>query len=116
MLNQMRDNYNTELLLIRSVQLLAEMATLKQEGDAISASGRNKDDRVIAAGLACYAWNEWIRPGMMAEGRNFKNEMATQEQREKSDRVIDHIIPNFMAERRRMRDAAAWARALGGDV
>ena len=116
MLNQMRDNYNTELLLVRSVQLLAEMATLKQEGDAIQASGRNKDDRVIAAGLACYAWNEWIRPGMMAEKRDFRTEMASQEQREKSDRVVDHIIPNFMKERARMRDAAAWARVLGGDI
>jgi hypothetical protein len=116
MLNQMRDNYNTELLLIRSAPLLAEMQTLKQEGDAISASGRNKDDRVIAAGLACYAWNEWIRNGMMAENRSYKVEMANQEQREKSDRVVDHIIPNFLRERQRDRDARAWAKALGGDL
>lgn len=115
MLNGMRDSYNTELMLVRSVPLLAEMTTMKQEGDSIQASGRNKDDRVIAAGLAHYAWSEWIRPGMMAERRTYKAEMATQDQRERSNQVVDHIVPNFLAARKAERDAAAWARALSGD-
>ena len=115
MLNLYRDTYNTEQMLVRSVPLLAEMTTLKQEGDSIQASGRNKDDRVIAAGLACYAWSEWVRSGMMSENRTFKSEMATQEVRERSDKVVDHIIPAYFAQKKSERSAAAWARAMSGD-
>lgn len=114
MMNRMRDDYTQDHLLVRSVPLLHEMITLKQEGDSIAASGRNKDDRVIAAGLANYAWSEWVRPGMMSERRTYQHEMAQQQQREKSDKVIDHIVPAFLAEKRAERDAAAWARALSG--
>jgi hypothetical protein len=116
MLSQMRDHYQMGRMLCRSVPLLDEMLTLKQEGDVIQASGRNKDDRVIAAGLAGYAWQEWVRRGMEAERRTHASEMATQDQRERSDKVVDHIIPAYFADRKRDRDAAAWARALSGDV
>ena len=115
-MNLYRDTYNTEQLLVRSVPLLAEMTTLKQEGDAIQASGRNKDDRVIAAALACYAWSEWVRPGMITDRRWYKSEMATQEIRERSDKVIDHIVPAYFEAKKTERNAAAWARALSGDV
>ena len=111
----MRDHYNMGRLLVRSIPLMNEMLTLKQEGDSIAASGRNKDDRVIAAALACHAWSEWVRPGMELDRRDYKTEMATQEVRERSDKVIDHIVPQFLEQRRQERSAAAWARALGGN-
>ena len=110
----MRDHYNMGRMLVRSIPLMNEMLTLKQEGDSIAASGRNKDDRVIAAALASHAWSEWVRPGMEVDRRDYKTEMANQSMREKSDKVIDHIVPNFLAARKEERDAAAWARALGG--
>lgn len=116
MLSGLRNDYNTELVMVRSMPLLKEMVTLQQDGDSIQASGRNKDDRVIAAGLAHYAWNEWVRPAMMGERRTFKTEMASQAQRESSDKVIDHIVPRYFAARKAERDAAAWARALSGDL
>lgn len=109
----MRDHYNMGRLLVRSLPLMNEMLTLKQEGDSIAASGRNKDDRVIAAALAVHAWSEWVRPGMETDRRDYKSEMANQQQREKSDKVIDHIVPNFLAEQARRRSAAAWAAAIG---
>ena len=32
------------------------------------------------------------------------------------DKVIDHIIPRYFSDLQAKRDAAAWARALGGDT
>ena len=97
--NKYRDCYSTEQAIVRSLHLLEEMLTLKQDGDHIAASGRNHDDRVFAAGLAVYAWDQWRRVGMMAENRSYEREMAEQNRIESTstDHVMGHIIPDFLA-------------------
>ena len=74
MFNQMRDNYNYEAMIPRSVPLLDEMLTLHQDGDNISPSGGggSKDDRVFAAALACKVWCDQLRTGLMARGETFE--------------------------------------------
>jgi hypothetical protein len=44
------------------------MSIVVQDGGEIAAPGKQKDDRVFAAALACEAWNRWFRPTMLAEG------------------------------------------------
>lgn len=74
MFNQFRDNYNYESLIPRSVPLLEEMLRLRQDGDNISpaAEGRDKDDRVFAAALACKVWCDQLRTGLMARNETFE--------------------------------------------
>lgn len=99
LLNRFRDSYNTEEMIVRSVQLLDEMIKLVQEGSSIHASGRGKDDRVMAAALAHYAWAEWQRTSMMAEGETFNRSTAREAEVLKAGRpVIDWIVPNWFAK------------------
>ncbi len=121
MFNRYRDAYNQDQLIIRSIPLLKEMATLEQDGDKIRAMGRNKDDRAFAMGLATYAWGEWVRPGLMAEQRTFERESARERAEaaaasgsEITSVIIDHIVPNFFAQQAAKRDAAALHRIIEG--
>lgn len=100
MFNGLRDSYNTERVIVRSVPLLEEMITLVQNGVSIQASARNKDDRPFATGLSHHAWQHWIRFSMMQENRTHAIEMAKQQQMlaEGKD-VIQGIIPGFFQKR-----------------
>lgn len=105
-LNKFRDTYSNETVIVRSRHLLDEMLTLQQDGDRVAASGRNKDDRVMAAAFAIYAWDQWRRVPMMADNRTYEREMVNQQRVESTnkDHVLGHIVPNFFAN-------AAAARA-----
>ena len=62
----------TNELIIHSIKLILEMQNVRVEGNEIGApestSEDCKDDRVMAAGLACMAWNEWRKAEMIALG------------------------------------------------
>lgn len=70
-MNQLRDSYHTELMVVNSVDLLEEMSNVVQDGSEIGAPGRGKDDRVMGAALANRAWKEWIRPSLIAQGYTY---------------------------------------------
>lgn len=110
MLNRMNDAYSSDQFVVRSLGLLDEMKTLKRDGDKINAGGKNKDDRVIAAALANYAWKEWIQSGMMNENRTWEREMRSQMDRMTSAQsVIGQIIPAFLKEQEERRENLQFA-------
>lgn len=123
LLNSLRDAYNTDKLIARSVPLLNEMKTLTQQGNKIRGSGRNKDDRVFGAGLAQRAWSEWLRPSLMAERKTFEAERVAQEQIDKVTYgddakpapIVDHMIKNFFTTKALQRVDAARARLFNYD-
>lgn len=101
-LNCMRDLYSSEQFIVRSVDLLDEMRTLRQEGDSIKASGRNSDDRVMAGALATDAYWKHLRPSLIAQNRTFLREMARQQNYElvePSPDVYNTLIPRYFARR-----------------
>ena len=107
-LNRFNDAYSSDQLIVRSLGLLEEMRTIKRDGDKIRAGGRSKDDRVMAAALANYAWKEWVQVGMMSEQRTWEREMRAQLDRSSSSTsVLSQIIPSFFAEHRDRRDELA---------
>lgn len=113
LMNRYRDRYMEEEALARSIPLIDEMITIRQEGAKIEASGKNNDDRVIAAALAIWAWVEWIRPGMMSEGRTHKKETAMEQRIEtegRPDAVAITVQRYFM--RRASGDYEGRARFL----
>ena len=52
---------------IYSLDLIEEMKTIVRDGASIEASGRNKDDRVIASALAAAAFAEQLQPRLIAQ-------------------------------------------------
>jgi hypothetical protein len=66
MLSYMKDYFERGMMDIYSEDTIEEMKTIVRDGGSIEASGRNKDDRVIAAALAAAAYAEQVQPKMMA--------------------------------------------------
>lgn len=100
MFNGFRDAYNTEKVIIRSVELLGEMNSIVQDGVQIGASTGNKDDRPFASGLAIYAWRHWMQFPMMQDNRTYAIEMQRQREALESGRdVVAGIIPQFFTQK-----------------
>lgn len=96
LMNTMRSIYTTRCMWVRSRPLLDEMQAVVQDGSSIEAPGRNKDDRVVGAALAIMAWNEWIRPAMVARSATYDSVMAQERGEDASSRVIvDRIVANY---------------------
>ena len=74
MLNYFKDYFERGLLAVYSMDLLEEMKTIVREGSSIEASGRNKDDRVMATGLAVAAFAEQLQPKLI--GMKLSREVA----------------------------------------
>jgi hypothetical protein len=66
MLSYMKDYFERTMMVVRSMDLLEEMKTIVREDGFIGAPGRAKDDRVIAAALACVAYAEQVQPRLIA--------------------------------------------------
>jgi hypothetical protein len=118
-LNAMRDGYNVQRLIPRSIPLLGEMVTLVQVGDAIQASGRNKDDRVFSTALANYAYEEFIRPEMMVQNRTWAREQQKQMDaaKEEPTPLGETLIMHFFRQQEAERNAMQLKRLIErGDV
>ena len=67
MLSYYKDYFERGMMNVHSLELINEMKTIVREGSSISASGRNKDDRVIAAALAAVAYAEQVQPKLIQQ-------------------------------------------------
>lgn len=65
MLNLFRDGFERGMLNIRSTRLLDEMRHVVRDDGFLGAPDREKDDRVLASGLATIAWQDRLRPKLM---------------------------------------------------
>ena len=67
MLTYMKDYFERGMMDIYDMETIEEMKTMVRDGSSIEASGRNKDDRVIASALACAAYAEQVQPRLIAQ-------------------------------------------------
>ena len=67
MLSYMKDYFERGMMAIYSQDTIEEMKTMVRDGGSIEASGRNKDDRVIASALACAAFAEQVQPRLIVQ-------------------------------------------------
>jgi Terminase RNaseH-like domain len=67
MLTYMKDYFERGMMDIWDMDTIEEMKTVIRDGGSIEASGRNKDDRVIACALACAAFAEQVQPRLIAQ-------------------------------------------------
>ena len=65
MLSYMKDYFERGMMDIYSLETIDEMKSIVRDGGSIEASGRNKDDRVIAAALAAAAYAEQAQPRLI---------------------------------------------------
>ena len=121
-MNQMRDSYTLRQMRVRSLPLLDEMGTMIQDGGFIEASGRNKDDRVMASALAVKTWVDWVRGGMIEQAMTYERVTAEEKQHLEHPEMnmIQFCIQDFFkereTERERRLEQAAWIGAdIGGD-
>lgn len=95
LMNRMRSSYTTRMLHVRSRMLLSEMQSVVQDGSSIEAPGREKDDRVVGGALANLAWDEWVRPTMIANNQTYEN-ISRAESGEAS--VVDRQVARIVAD------------------
>lgn len=65
MMSYTKDLFERGMLAVYSVDTIEEMKTIIRDGASIEASGRNKDDRVMAMALACAAYSEQVQPQLI---------------------------------------------------
>ena len=95
MLSYMKDYFERGMMQTLSLDLIEEMKTIVRDGGSIEASGRNKDDRVIAAALAAAAFAEQVQPRLVQQGItrsvSMKQEEYTPEQIAVGRNVSDYL-------------------------
>lgn len=76
LMERLRDFISNGKMRVRSMSLIDEMKTVARDGDAIAAPNNMKDDRVIAAALACHAWESRMLPNLIATRRTREAEAS----------------------------------------
>jgi hypothetical protein len=93
-MNQLKNGIELHRMIPRSMPLLEEMQRIVNDGGAIGAEGRAKDDRVMAAALAYQSWNTWILPKVKAIGLSL--DVATKRDNEGEPPPTERIITNYL--------------------
>ena len=78
MLNYLKDYFERGMLRVYSEECIDEMKGIVRDGGTIAATGRSKDDRVIASALAAAAFAEQLQPRLIAN-------RVTREKKEQQD-------------------------------
>ena len=66
MLNNFRDGFERNIIKVHSKDLIDEMRKIVRDEGFLGAAGRDKDDRVLASGLATTAWTDYMRPRLVS--------------------------------------------------
>jgi hypothetical protein len=95
MMNYMKDLFERGMLAIYSEETIDEMKTIVRDGGSIEASGRNKDDRVIAAALACVAFSEQVQPKLIA--MKYTRQVARAQDEKSAEQVaVGRSVANYL--------------------
>ena len=78
MLSYMKDYFERGMMSILDMDTIEEMKTVVRDGGSIEASGRNKDDRVIASALAAAAYAEQVQPQLI--GRRISRDVSKKQE------------------------------------
>jgi hypothetical protein len=85
-LERLRDHISRAVVRIRSADLINEMQSIARDGDTIGAQGSKKDDRVLAAALAAYNWEQKSQKNLISQRRTREAEEAR-----KIGSVVDRV-------------------------
>jgi hypothetical protein len=107
MMNLLRDNWMSDLLEIRSVPLLDEMAVVRQQDADIgaSASGRNRDDLTFAMALANITWIENVRQSAIVNNIAWDRDGVAKRESSSIEKLIGNRIYGILQAQAEMDDA-----------
>jgi hypothetical protein len=80
---------------IYDMDTIEEMKTMVRDGGSIEASGRNKDDRVIATALAAAAFAEQVQPRLIAQ-KITKNVSRTQDEFTPEQLTVGRNVSDYL--------------------
>lgn len=66
MLNNFRDGFERNIIKVRSKDCIDEMRRVVRDEGFLGAPDREKDDRVMAAGLSTTTWTDYLRPRLVS--------------------------------------------------
>ena len=95
MLSYMKDYFERGMMTVVSTELIDEMKTIVRDGASILASGRNKDDRVMATALACAAFAEQLQHRLVAQ-KITRNVSRTQEDSTPEQIVVGRTVSDYL--------------------
>lgn len=96
-MNQLRDNFVTQKIIINSKPLVEEMMDVIRDGDSIEAPAPAKDDRVIALALAVRGWMDSLMMGLLTNGETYETYIKERngEPVDKKTKMINNIVRDF---------------------
>lgn len=96
-MEQLRDKFVTNCILIRSKPLVEEMMDVVRDGDSIGAPESAKDDRVIAMALCNRAWIDSLMMPLLAQGDTFDvfERRQNGEPVDKHVKLMNNIVSDF---------------------
>lgn len=95
MLSYMKDYFERGMMTVLSTELIDEMKTIVRDGGAILATGRNKDDRVMATALACAAYAEQLQPRLLAQ-KITRNVSRTHDDSTPEQIVVGRTVSDYL--------------------
>ena len=95
MLSYMKDYFERGMMDIYSLETIDEMKSIVRDGGSIEASGRNKDDRVIAAALAAAAYAEQVQPRLIQQ-RITKSISRSQEDKSPEQIAVGRGVSDYL--------------------
>lgn len=96
-MEQLRDKFATDCIIIRSALLIQEMMDVVRDGDSIGAPESAKDDRVIALALCNRAWIDSLMMSLLTQGDTYDAWLRVQngERVDKAVKFMDNIVRDF---------------------
>lgn len=97
MMNGFRDYFERDMAILRSEDLINEMATVVREGSSAPGAPASKnDDRVVSAALAIMCWNDQMRLKLLHEGIVWQENVP--EKPIGHVNVAQHIVANYFRQ------------------
>jgi hypothetical protein len=95
-MNAYRDSFEVGRMEVRSTELVNEMRTVVNDEGSIAASGRGKDDRVIAAALANWIWIQSLKSHLVAQRRTYAVEQARSQMQTGGVHQLQKNVMNYL--------------------
>jgi hypothetical protein len=97
LMERYKTGFETGRCHVRSMQALEEHRHIAREDGNIAGAGKHNDDRVVTLALMYYAYDQWIRIRLSAQGKTFAKE--TEMERRGGPNVVNTLLNNFMENR-----------------
>ena len=95
MLSYMKDYFERGMMAVYDMDTLEEMKTIVRDGGSIEASGRNKDDRVMASALAAAAFAEQLQPRLIQQ-RITRDVSRKQEDQTPEEVAMNRTVSDYL--------------------